>query len=624
VRVLGLSAFDRDATAALVAEGRAVAASAEERFTRQCHDPNFPRFAAEWVLREAGLPASRLDAIAFADDPGATFSRVLVSALQEGFPFQPGTFAAALKPWLASRLWIRDGISRRLDVHPDLVHFVPRARAMIANAALAAAPADGAPPVAVLVIDTAADWPCTTLAKLHRENGRLRIDERQHIAYPHSLGLFVSAFAGHAGFRVGDEEAAFLALAPFGDALLAERVRRVLRLGPDGAYALDPRFFRFSSLEGRVDGVPWTSALVDLFGPPRDARRPWPFDPRRRDTRAIDPEDKRFADLAASVRVVLDAALVALAQRARDLARADTLALAGSLFSDPALVAVVERADPRPVVVPPDPGPGGTALGAAAIVSEEAGSSVSLRGADLGRAWDGGRDLAALKLADPRYWQRFRRRGASPVGDMRVAVDEGQSDADLVRRCTAALRQGAAVGWVRGRFAVGRGPDAGRCVLVDPSDEATVARLRASILGLHPVLPLAVGVPRDAMAAVVLDAPIGPDDPPWRTRLCRARADCAALSPMPSATGDLLVLPLDEDSPLAAIARALDPACPAVGIAPLAEDGWPPAASPADALLVFMRTDLDHLVIDQAFVAKEYPCPTLPTDRAPAAHPSSP
>ncbi len=622
MRVLGVSAFDMDASVALVVDGEVAAAAAEERFTRQAHDPNLPRFAAEWALAHAGLRASQLDAVAFADDPGATFSRVLLASLHEGFPFGASSFAGALKPWLASRLWIRDGLSRLLDVHPDLVRCVPRARALAANAAIAAqgaAGSAGAPAVAVLVVDSAGAWPCTTLGRASFDDGRLVVEELESFAYPHSLGLLLTSFAVHAGFRARDEEADFLALAPFGDPLLAERVRRMLRAQPDGTYCLDPWYFRFSRLDARADAVPWTPAFVDLCGPPRDSRRSWPFEPAGRGG-PVAPEDKRFADLAASLRLVLDAALAGLARRARLLAGADLLALGGGVFADPARVAALAHADSRPLAVPPDPGPGGAARGAAALCAGETGVPVRLCGAAVGRAWEAQRDLDALELVDPRYWQRFRRRGASPVGGL--ALRQQPVSPAVV---AAALSGGAAVGWLLGRFGVGRGPDPGRCVLADPALPAAVRRVRRSILGLPVMRGLVIGVPREAVASIVDDPGRVVAGQPWAAVQCQPTPSAADQFPeVLDAEGQVLVVVLDEAGPLAAVARALHTSMPALVLAPLAEEGWPPAGSPADALIVFMRTDLDHLVLDTTLVTKERRCPTPPTGPAPAEPPSSP
>jgi carbamoyltransferase len=158
MRILGLSAFGGESAAALLVDGVPVAAAAEERFTRQRRDAGFPRCAIRACLREAGLGADELDAVAWHGKPLRAFERVLASQLR-GFPGSARTFASSMFTWLGDRLWLKNRIATELGISDERVLFVDHHRAHAASAFLAS-PFDEA---AVLVVDGAGEWATTSL-----------------------------------------------------------------------------------------------------------------------------------------------------------------------------------------------------------------------------------------------------------------------------------------------------------------------------------------------------------------------------------------------------------------------------------------------------------------------------
>lgn len=607
MRILGLSACDADAGAVLWENGRVIAGAAEERFTRQSHDPNFPQFSASWALGLAGTGGPELDAVVFADDPGATFSRVLVSALSERFPWSLTSFAPIIKPWLAERLWVRDGISRRLDIHPDRVQCVPRPFAMAANAFVSS----GLSESAVLVIDSAGGWQCSSIFAASWESDRLVLELLGGTQWPHALDLAVNAFASHGGFAKRDEEALYLDLAAHGDPLFADRIRRMISTSTDGMIDIESSFFNLSP--GTTESsVSYTPALVNLCGPPRDARRPWPCEATPSGKAWVDPEDKRFADLAASLEVVIDQALTTLAHRARTLSNFADVCLSGTVFADPRRVAAVRaNASGGRVAVPPDPGSGGAALGAAALAaSERGGPRTTLPSSAVGRSWDANRDIAAIRLADPRYWQRFRRRDCAVVSGCRVVADTYENGEQVGERVASALGAGASVGWLEGRFSLGRGPDLHRTLLVDPFNVDAVRRLRRHVAGVAPTRPLVVGLTEACLDHVTDDLVMRAKLLPWEVVCVQAKPGVSAsLAGVVDHAGkiQLMLVPPSAGFRLSEVLHALAAVgqLPMVALAPLCEGAWPPAASPADAILLFMRTELDLLVLDLTIIRKE-------------------
>ena len=124
MNVLGISAFYHDASAALISDGRLIAAAAEERYTRHKHDPNFPKFAIEHCLRRSGFVSQDLDAVVFYEEPHTKFTRVLASVLS-GYPRTRATFVRSMQEWMRSKLWLKNELSQRLNISPSLIEFCP-------------------------------------------------------------------------------------------------------------------------------------------------------------------------------------------------------------------------------------------------------------------------------------------------------------------------------------------------------------------------------------------------------------------------------------------------------------------------------------------------------------------
>lgn len=560
--VLGLQ-LDPVAGAAWVRDGEVRAAAAEERFTRQALDPNHPRFATEFVLAEAGVAASGMSAVAVCGEPMDDFTRVLSSSLASAFPSGAPAFVRNMEAWVGQRLWTRDRISRRLDVAPAGIQFLPRHLCLATEAAAGS----GWSRCGVLVVDTASEWSATSIYTM--EGGVLR--EVLRLPLSGSIGLVCAAFAMLLGLRPWDSYGRLAELAAFGRPIFAGRMRRLLAVDEAGDTHVEPGFFRFAELWQAPYGTPWTRRLTDTFGAPRDARRPWPFVAAPGPMTGVDPEDQRCADIAASLQVAVEEALVGLARRARALVGVQQLCVTGPVFQN---LPAVERLRDAELYVAPDPtgGPIGAAL-------QAAGGPWPVPARFLGRAWDEERDIAAIGLADPVYWQRFRRRGCRALHGVRLDVRGGLDDAALAAIVVEDLRAGRVVGVAQGRF--GRGPWAidNRIVLADPGNAAAVDQLRTRVVGAPAyAAPMVVGIgPATGVPRRV--AGTGVDGHAWR---------------------------LDVDAGLVHTVLHIS-GLPELACHGLAEDGDPLASSPAEALLLWMRTDLDTLVLGRSIVRKEYP-----------------
>src|SRR6185503_12367151 len=153
-------AFQRRAAAALVVDGKAVAAACEENFTRLALDPALPVRAMRWSLARAGIAGGELDAAVFYEKPLRRFERVLVRAV-ETFPHAPRAFVRSAFVWLGDRLWLRNRIAEELELPPARVCFVDQARAHMAGAFHTSALEEAA----LLHLDDAGEWSTTALGR---------------------------------------------------------------------------------------------------------------------------------------------------------------------------------------------------------------------------------------------------------------------------------------------------------------------------------------------------------------------------------------------------------------------------------------------------------------------------
>jgi carbamoyltransferase len=304
--ILGISAFYHDAAAALLRDGEIVAAAQEERFTRRKNDPDFPRLAIQSCLRQGGLTATQLDAVAFYDKPILKFARMLETYLAVA----PGgwrTFPAIMPSWLGEKLNLRKTIREELpDLSPDCPILFTEHHQSHAASAFYPSPFDRA---AILTIDGVGEWATTTIGTGQGREIRLL----KELRFPHSLGLLYSAFTDYCGFRINSGEYKLMGLAPYGEPKYAGAIlNELLDLKPDGSFWLNLEYFDF--LRGTTMA---SRRFHELFGgPPRP------------------PEGKierRHMDVARSAQVVTEEIMLRLARHARELTNEENLCLAGGV-----------------------------------------------------------------------------------------------------------------------------------------------------------------------------------------------------------------------------------------------------------------------------------------------------
>jgi carbamoyltransferase len=234
--ILGISAFYHDSAACLIKDGAIVAAAQEERFTRKKHDQNFPLKSIEYCLREAGIPGSELDLVAFYDKPLLKFERILETYLAFA-PKGLSSFIKAMPLWIKKKLWIKDLIIHCLDYKGKIIF--PEHHESHAASAFFPSPFQEA---AFLTIDGVGEW-VTTSYGIGRDN---RLQITSDIRFPHSLGLLYSAFTYHLGFRVNSAEYKVMGLAPYGKPRYKDLIlKELVDLKEDGSFRLNMKYFDY-------------------------------------------------------------------------------------------------------------------------------------------------------------------------------------------------------------------------------------------------------------------------------------------------------------------------------------------------------------------------------------------
>jgi len=466
VRILGLSAFYHDSAAALVEDGRIVAAAQEERFTRKKHDSRFPRHAVEYCLDAAKISPAEIDHVAFYDKPFLKFERLLETYLALA-PAGFRSFRMAMPVWSRQKLFQKTHLVRELRGFAPDVDW--RARVLFSEHHLShAASAFFASPFSeavVLTMDGVGEWTTTSVA-LGRGRELTTVKE---IHFPHSLGLLYSAFTYYTGFKVNSGEYKVMGLAPYGEPRYAQAILdHVIDLKPDGSFRLNLSYFDYCT------GLRMTNEKFDaLFGGP-------PRDPSALVT-------QREMDLAASIQSVTEEVVLRLTSALAKETGAERLCLAGGVALNCVANGKVLRAGPfRDIWVQPAAGDAGGAVGAALAAYH------LYLGQD--RAPLDGLDGMSGASLGPAFSQAEIERRLSAMGGVFTTLS---SEADLIEATVDALDEQKAVGWFQGRMEFGPRALGQRSILGDPRSPTMQKTLNLRVKFRESFRPFAPAVLRE-------------------------------------------------------------------------------------------------------------------------------
>jgi carbamoyltransferase len=469
MRILGISAFYHDSAAALLVDGRIVAAAQEERFTRKKQDARFPVHAIAYCLDEAGCKLDDIDYVVFYEKPFLKFERLLetyVAFAPQGYR----SFAMAIPVWIREKLFQKDIIRRELQaLAPEFdwknrLLFTEHHVSHAASAFYASPYAEAA----VLTMDGVGEW-CTASAAVGRGKD-LQIVKELH--FPHSLGLLYSAFTYYTGFKVNSGEYKVMGLAPYGEPKYADRIlEHLIDLKPDGTFRLDLSYFDYCT------GLTMTNPkFADLFGAP--VRDP-----------AKELLTSFHMDVAASIQAVTEEVMLRLARALSREHRLDNLCLAGGVALNCVANGKILRDGAfKNIWVQPAAGDAGGAVGAALAVWHQF----------LGRerTVDGRHDLMQGALLGPGFAQADVESRLARAGAHFTVV----SDEDVIEQTAASLAAGEAVGWMQGRMEFGPRALGARSVLGDPRSPSMQKTLNLRVKYRESFRPFAPAVLREDVA----------------------------------------------------------------------------------------------------------------------------
>ena len=455
--VLGISAYYHDSAAALVVDGEVVAAMQEERFSRRKNDSGLPKQAALACLAQAGLTAQDLDRVVFYEDPFARLERVLLASLRT-FPRSWRQFPGAMRAQLSSKIWVLDSIAAMLGIERRKVTTASHHRSHAASAFFAS-PYERA---AVLTIDGVGEEVSTAIWLGEGSNLKCL----GAIEYPHSLGLLYAALTAYLGFEVNEGEYKVMGLAAFGQPRFKDEFARLLKLRPDGGFELGLPYFAFHT----AADIAFSGRLEALLGPRRPPAKAWDLEGS--------PEDRRYADIAASLQWATEEAILALAREARRQTGCDDLCLAGGVaLNCVANARVLKECGFARVFVQPAAGDAGGALGAAMLGSIELDGRrpAAMTTAALGTPMS---NATARSLAD------------------RLGLDYA-CPADPLAATAALIAQDKVVALARGRFEWGPRALGQRSILAAPHSVEMRERLNRVVKKREPFRPFAPAVLKD-------------------------------------------------------------------------------------------------------------------------------
>jgi carbamoyltransferase len=430
--ILGISAFYHDAAAALLRDGEIIAAAQEERFTRKKHDPNFPKNAIDYCLREAGIKNSDLSIVAFYEKPFIKFERLLETYLAYA-PLGLRSFIQAMPPWIKQKLFIKDYIQKELDFNGTILF--PEHHHSHAASAFYPSPFNEA---AILTVDGVGEWATASFGKGKGNS----IELYSEIRFPHSLGLLYSAFTYYCGFKVNSGEYKLMGLAPYGEPTYVNAILdNLIDVKEDGSFKINLKYFNYCA------GLTMTNRRFhDLFGGP----------PRKREAKI----DKRHMDLARSVQAVTEMVIMKMARYVHEKIGSENLCLAGGVALNCVANGKILREGPfKRIWIQPSASDAGGALGAALIAWYEYLGSP--------RVATGTKDFQKASLLGPAFSddeiEKYLKENSISY--------EKIADNGIPRVVSKLLADQKVIGWFQGRMEFGPRALGARSILGDPRSQ---------------------------------------------------------------------------------------------------------------------------------------------------------
>ena len=600
--ILGISAYYHDSAAALLIDGDIFAAAHEERFTRKKQDSSFPINACRFVLDQAGITLDDVTAVAFYDKPYIKFERLL-ETYHAFAPKGLKSFNSAIPVWIKEKLFMKDMLREELAKLGGRIPklYFPEHHLSHAASAFYPSPFEDA---AILTLDGVGEWATTIIA--HGKGNKIRV--LKELDFPHSIGLFYTAFTYYCGFKVNSGEYKLMGLAPYGNKH-AEETKEIKRkilenmidLREDGSFLLNMDYFNYATGLSMTNDAKWEK----LFGFPR----------RRSESELT----QQYMNMAYAIQEITEEMVLKLAETAKELTKSENIVLAGGVALNCVANGKLLRTKMfKGLWVQPASGDAGGSLGAALAVHYisfghervNIEKRDSMKGAYLGPEFSD-RDIENVARRYDAKYKKFDDFG------------------ELCERTADLLNNDTVIGWFQGRMEFGPRALGNRSILGDPRCPEMQKKLNLKIKYREGFRPFAPSVleedistffdidaisPYMLLVAPVLESrrtklPDKYEELPLYERLYFLRSD------VPSITH------IDFSARIQSVSRETNPKYwqlintfkqkTGYGIVVNTSfnvRGEPIVCSPDDAYRCFMRTEMDYLVMgNYLFDKKEQP-----------------
>jgi carbamoyltransferase len=577
--ILGLNAFHADSSAALVRDGVLVAAAEEERFRRIKHWAGFPLQSIAYCLREANLQLNDVDHIAVNQDSRANLLRkvgyLLIQRPNMGLVIdriRNRRKRESIPDLLANAM---PGHSFRGTFH-NIEHHLAHL-----SSAFHVSPFDEA---VVVSVDGFGDF--SSAAWGAGRGCALSVDSR--VYFPHSLGIFYQALTQYLGFPHYGDEYKVMGLAPYGRPVYLDAMRKIVRLMSDGSFKLNLGYFLHHRMNVSYQWSNGSPEFGDLFAPALEDL----LGPRRM---AADPLEDRHRDIARSAQAMYEEAFLHLVESAHRTYGLKNLALAGGCAMNSVANGKIRRATPfQRVYVQAAAGDAGGAIGAAFAVWHQLGGS---RCFVMDHAYWG----PQFSSDDIRVLIAARK---SELDEAGCSVQNISDEGELCRRTAAAVADGKVVGWFQGRMEWGPRALGNRSIVCDPRRADMKAILNAKIKRRESFRPFAPSILEEA----VLDWFEEDDAVPFMMQVFQIREEKRNMIPA--------VTHVDGSGRLQTVSRSTNPRyhrliemfeeltdVPMV-LNTSFNENEPIVCEPKEALDCFLRTQMDLLVMGEAFIER--------------------
>ena len=463
--ILGISAFYHDSAAALISNGKIIAAAQEERFSRKKHDSSYPFNAIEYVLKEGNLKLNKIDAIVFFEKPFLKFERLLETYLSfcpKGFK----SFSMAMPIWLKEKLFQKQYLFDLLndqDKNFNNIDKIKFSEHHFSHAASAFYPSPFEEAI-ILTLDGVGEWATTTVGIGKKNN----IEIVKEIHFPHSIGLLYSAFTYYTGFKVNSGEYKVMGLAPYGSPKYKQIILdKLINVKDDGSFKLNMEYFNYAT------GLTMTNnKFSNLFGHPvRNAEK--------------EKLSQFHMDIASSIQSVIEEILLKITKSIANEFKIKNLCLAGGVaLNCVANGKILKDKIFDNIWIQPAAGDAGGSLGAA----------LGYWYKELNKPrTEFGKDQMLGSFLGPSYENVIVKKELNLLG---AKFDEilGDKILDLTAK---ELSNNKTVGWFQGRMEFGPRALGGRSILADPRSETMQKELNLKVKFRESFRPFAPSILRE-------------------------------------------------------------------------------------------------------------------------------